>query len=507
MGVVFGNDPHEIVAVIKRSVKTKATTMKTSMIPKFLRVIEDKKSRFFHFRFPGPDGKVVQVSSGCTDLQSAMNVAANCDLLVMAMKEKLLVGRQFLVTLRLIYQMICGRKLPVTAVEDYCIEWLEGVKSLKGQSTSDNQDRAISLFLEHLGGEGLLMDEVRPRHIKSFVVFLETKKDHKPGSINARLDVLSAMFNDAVRDDVLEKNPAKGISAPDRETDTVEDDLNRQPFKLVHIRSMIDKGLVAGLNPELTIATILNLDPGARVGDAFGFQRSFYKRESGEFRYYIRKIKKWHTIILFPATQALLNEYLDHHVVNTEPSAPFYPSFHVPSGPKVTNDDYLNATTSVSNYYAKYLVAIGLRPAEADEDPDRVGRMMYDYSYHCGRATANTAQKQIGIPTAIVMARLAHASKEANKKYDRFNVANVCRHVFEGAGLETALSPKVLDASSITMKEIFAEMDYARQKLVELRGKLELQNGDTIPYRAKGLRASLLPLGSNEPVEGEPTDN
>jgi hypothetical protein len=94
------------------------------------------------------------------------------------------------------------------------------------------------------------------------------------------------------------------------------------------------------------------------------------------------------------------------------------------------------------------------------------------------------------------MARMPHESEEVNKKYNRFNIQSVCRAVFEGVGLVVPEAQK--NTSNVTMKEIFELMEMARQKLISLRGKLDLHDG-TIKHGMISWRAQLVPISRQMP--------
>lgn len=389
-----------------------------------------------------------------------------------------------------LYRLAFTEDWELFTIREYIDQWKSDRLFLVSGATLENQFDAIKHFEDFMDDKlDLLLEDLKPMHVRNWVTYLIYKADHSPESANSRLDVLSSILNAAVKDRLIESNPAAGIRAKIRKFKLENQNFTYYPFTYDQVHTIITRGIARDCNPEMAIISLVALDLGGRIGDMFALLRGDFTLSDNLVVYHIHKVSKLHDVLLFPPTVALVQEYFDHHMIDTSPSAPLAPTFYVPNDDSIDDQHFLRASANTSAFFGRFLEGIGIRPPT----PPRIinGRADYDHSFHSFRPTVSTALKLAGIGTDVVMARMPHKSEEVNKKYNRFTVQNVCQRVFEGVGIPVPAAVK--QKASLTMKQIFELMELARQRLIQFRGQLDLHNGK-VRHGQKSWRARVIPI-------------
>jgi hypothetical protein len=461
-----------------------------------------KKSPYWQYRIYEDSKIVEQKSTGTENKDEAWKMAMIGTLAYGVAADKRRPKTRLRRTLMELYRIATKDEWAIYTIREYLADWRSSRRIFVGGSTNANQQRAVQLFEDYMAEPSepvqdkldWLLDDLKPMHIRGWANWLVTTGQHTPASANARLEVLSNVMNRAVDDGVIPDNPARGIELKIRTSTKTNQEESYYPYRYHHVLAMIEKGIAPGVNPEMAITSLVALDLGGRTGDMFGLIRDNFNLADNLVEYNIRKVVKIHGVILFPSTVALLQKYFDYHLLDKLQSAPLAPTFYVKNDDTVDDDDFRSDSSKASDRYGDFLTATGVRPLS----PPRItnGHADWDHSFHSARPTVSTALKLAGVKAEAVMARMPHESEEVNKKYNRFNIQSVCRAVFEGVGLVVPEAQK--NTSNVTMKEIFELMEMARQKLISLRGKLDLHDG-TIKHGMISWRAQLVPISRQMP--------
>lgn len=158
-------------------------------------IYKHPKSRFWWFRFKGPDGKVVRRASTFTHVQEKAAQAAFAELV-----EKLKAGAA-----------VADVDLGVPTVRSYSAKWLKEREARKLQTASDDRQRMKDWILPVLGAVPLA--ELRPRQVQDFVRGLKSRKTQfgrapAPRTIRQIWGLLRTMLHDAVADEFIPASPA-----------------------------------------------------------------------------------------------------------------------------------------------------------------------------------------------------------------------------------------------------------------------------------------------------------
>lgn len=95
-------------------------------------------------------------------------------------------------------------------VEMYLKHWLEAIKSTIRESTHVHYKNAVDAFIPHIGQ--ITLSKLNPMHIQEALG--EILEDLSPGTAREYLAKIKSAFNQAVKWDILGKNPAAGIKLP-----------------------------------------------------------------------------------------------------------------------------------------------------------------------------------------------------------------------------------------------------------------------------------------------------
>ncbi len=110
---------------------------------------------------------------------------------------------------------------------DYAERWLENKREKIEQSTWDTYYNSLkNHIIPYFSPLGLNINDIKPKHIKDYYdyKFNQGRKDKKSGGLSYRTikdhkTALNAVLNCAVVDEIIIKNPVKGILIPKRKDD------------------------------------------------------------------------------------------------------------------------------------------------------------------------------------------------------------------------------------------------------------------------------------------------
>lgn len=448
---------------------------------------QDKSGRI-HARFKFPKSGWRQQTSGCKDPDEADDVFVTMQYFMNQSNKPKNNSKQALLDfMRKVYQEKFDEECPMMLTMDYLNRLVGTNQHFVAGSTQEVLIKTVEWFgkfLEQAGLKGSLLDNNSPPVIRRFGSYLVTVGKHNVSSANMRLEVLETAFGHAVKEQFLAKNPVKGIRLKDRHAESEEDVEVHQPYTKAHIYTAIDRGIMAGCNPEMAVMQLLSCDIAARGGDMFALSREMFHGNAevrkSFLKYYARKPKKWHKVYPLEESIPLIQEYLDHHLLDRSADALFFPTFGHRTGPQIPDGDFNKGSSNALNYFGFYLEALKLR---VKLDTELGGKSSYSHASHSGRVTSITMAAQEGIPESVTCARVIHHGREVHRIYQKHSPEAVQR-AMSGDHNEDGVV-------NITMAEFRTALIYATERLRSLRGQLDLHDGSP-PNKSQ--RANLTPV-------------
>lgn len=452
--------------------------------------INQQKSERIHGRIRFPDGTWRQVTSGCSKPELAADVFVTMQYFMNQSNKPKNSSRQALLKfMRSVYQEKFHEDCPLMLTDTFVQRFCGTNEHYVADSTQVQTSKTVEWYLKFLQREGLvscLLEDNCPPLIKRFGEFLVKEGKHSIESANVRLEKLESVFGAAVSEQLISKNPVKGIRLKDRNAESEEELEIHQPYTKAHVNAGIDRGIAPGCNPELAIFQLLSIDAGARGGDVFAFNRAMFHRHQelakNYLKYYARKPKKWHKVYPYEETVRLLQEYCDHHLLDPEPTAMLFPTFGLQTGPDVPDVEFNNGSAGAMMYFGKYLDALNIRVLLSAE---LEGRASYSHSTHSGRVTCVTMAAQYGIAESITCARVIHHGREVHRIYQKHSPEAVQRAISGAFNQDGTVN--------VTLDEFKAAVTYATERLRSLRGQLNLCEG-SLASGDKLRRALLQPM-------------
>jgi hypothetical protein len=458
---------------------------------------QDPVSKIYQVKVKLPDGRYKQSSAGTRNEGEANKFMRKAQDLADATAGARRMGRKaFLALADQLYYELFGEPSPLVIAVDYARRWLKDTNAFVAEKTARCRRTVVNHWADYLIArkqEGILLPDVAKPLAQGFANHLVSGGGCTAASANAAMEIMVTMFNAALKAKLTEENPFRGMRVTDRKAlaDQAERTECHMPYTHWHIHRMIEMGIRPGVNPEMTIAVLLSLDFGARGGDMFAILRQCFDPRTRRLRFYVRKLKHYHSVFLYPPTAALLREYLDHHLSDGGPLASLFPTFATPYGPAEPDDAFSDASTDVCGYVHDYLVALAIRPS-AKPSAER-GRAVYTHGFHSGRSLCITMHRAAGHSQEMVMERVDQLDEDVNDGYTKFGDLGVCRAMYEKAGFKDEIPAEAQVLTHITFAEAMEEIEFATKRLISLRGQLDLCDG--VPgWGVRRWRAKLIPV-------------
>lgn len=167
-----------------------------------------------------------------------------------------------------------------SSVAGYLDRWLEHrPRSPRTDKTNEGRIRnVLAIELEGLALEHWDMRDLRRRHRDELVTRMLTDQGRSPGGARNVLRALSAMFEDAITDELADVNPWQGAKV--REDDRRAVKRARKP-RVWSLEEMHRFAACAGVyEPMIRVLS----DCGPRIGEVFALRRSLADLKSGVLR-------------------------------------------------------------------------------------------------------------------------------------------------------------------------------------------------------------------------------
>jgi integrase len=289
-----------------------------------------------------------------------------------------------------------AESLSSATVGKWCETWLQ-TKSIEAeQSTHARYARIIERFVEFLGTKA--RRDLSTLQAVDITRFRDREaKELSRATANLSLKVLRVCFGGAVRQDLLEVNPAlrvKVLKSKDKSA--------RRDFSIAEIKRILK---ACGDDAEWRGLILFGLYLGQRLGDVSKLTWRAVNLEAGEIAFTTRKTGR--RMVLLPP-QPLL-DYLSSLPTNDEPDA-----FIFPRAAATTR------TGTLSNQFHEILVDAGLvepRSHEATGKGRSRARETSELSFHSLRHSAVTLLKASGVSDAMARELVGHESAAVSRQY------------------------------------------------------------------------------------------
>jgi integrase len=346
--------------------------------------------------YTGADGKRHFKSTGTSDKRQAKKT---CDVIQSAVDErragKLTAERARRVIENAVKEIVesSGERLPTYATGDFVRSWLRQKEGEIGESTFKSYDAMTRSFLEFLGArQKNPLTTVTVKDIREFRDHLAVKVSS--GTVNNNLKMLRLVFEDALRETAIERNPAKLVKNLDR-----SDKHERRAFTEEEI-----KKLLGVADTDWRTMILGGLYTGLRLSDISNMTWETLDLPRQELT--IATQKTGRTVDIAIAKPLL--RHLETLPTGDDPKAPLCPSLSgKPAG-------------QVSNLFFSVMTEAGLvapRDHSGTGKGIRGRRHQNELSFHCLRHTATTWLKNSGATDAVTRDIIGHDSASVSKVY------------------------------------------------------------------------------------------
>lgn len=352
-------------------------------------------SRYWIACYTDATGKQRQRSTKETDRKKAMSRAHEYEAAYRRVKSEEQARR----VISDIYEEIHGTPLTSTTIRKYLGQWIKRKEAEVSPSSHRRYERVIEQFLKYLGTNAdRQINFVTVSEITEFRDSMLEKSS--VSTTNLTLKVLRTVFQDAVRESLIEKNPASLVPTLRAKTEGVK----RRAFTLEELKTVINHA-----PSEWEGMILTGLYTGQRLGDIARLCWNNIDLPRGEIRFIAQKTGR---AMILPIAEPLM-EWLMENASKDDPDAAVFPGAYE----IVTEQGHV---ATLSNQFNRILSAAGLieKRSNASKGKGRTAkREMSQLSFHCLRHTATSLLKNAGVSEAVAMDIIGHNSKLISLNY------------------------------------------------------------------------------------------
>lgn len=366
---------------------------------------KDNKGRspFWFASFKTPDGKWHFKSTKCTDREQAKEVAATLEKAARLAKVGKLGADQAREVIKAGVEDVLlagGLILPSSSVRDWCKRWLE-VKAVENEPTTHSRyDLAIRAFVDSLRDKA--DKDLSQLTVDDLLRFRDMgAKALSVSSVNTNLRVARACLNSAMKQGLIEKNPASQVNGLKERGES-----KRRPLTATEIRQALK---TCGDSPWRGLV-LIGLYTGQRLADCARLTWAQVDLAHKTIWFVTQKTGKRLSMSLAKP----LADYLEKLPSADDPKTLLFPRFA---------DMAEKNVSSLSNAFAlEVLIPAGLmqpRPAnKKSTGKGRTGeRQVNPVTFHSLRHTFTTWLKATGASEAMAQLIVGHDSPVVSNHY------------------------------------------------------------------------------------------
>jgi integrase len=293
-----------------------------------------------------------------------------------------------------ILERTTGEPLRNYKVSDWLAHWLDMKAQVRAGKTMDRYRQVIRDFIASLGSRAnLALSHITPKDVLTYRNLI-TKTGKAARTANLSVKVVSAAFNAAVRQHIIESNPATALESLPVKADEKETFTSAQVSKLARAAEGDWRG-----------AILLGYYTGARLSDVANMRWGAIDWSNKIIRFTASKTGKAVTLPLHPQLerQLLKNAGIGN--------APMFPTL---AGRGTGGKHGLSGRFNAIMYKA----GIEGKRTQASR-----GRMLSSLSFHSLRHSFNSALANAGVSQEIRQKLTGHTSAEVNKIYTHLELA------------------------------------------------------------------------------------
>ena len=307
-----------------------------------------------------------------------------------------------------IYESLNGQPLPAESIEDFIKRWKSEQKDKVAPGTYRKYADECSRFIAHLGDKAKSdMDTINRADITSFQA--SVAKSLSVGTANTALKILRVLLNEAVRQHLIDENPATEVKTISRRNE----ESIRRPFTLDEIRLLLKLA-----DKEWHGVILWGYYSGQRLQDIV---TATWRSVDQKTKSWTFVTKKTHRKMTLPLAAPLL-KYLNS--LKRKPG-------QIWIFPKLASSvQRTGRVGEASNQFHELLVRAKLLSPRTKQGTGKgrsSKRQQNELSFHCLRHTANSLLKKAGNPDSVVMAFVGHDSDATSKKYTHIETASLIK--------------------------------------------------------------------------------
>jgi len=293
-----------------------------------------------------------------------------------------------------ILERTTGEPLRNYRVRDWFTHWLDMKEQVRSGKTMDRYRQVIRDFIASVGNRAnLALAHITPKDVLTYRNSV-TAAGKTARTANLSAKVVSAAFNAAVRQHIIESNPATAVeSLPVRAEE-------KGTFTVAHVSK-----LVRAAEGDWRGAILLGYYTGARLSDVANMRWSTVDWRNKVIRFTPSKTRK---AVTLPLHSQLERELLKNAGIG---NAPMFPSL---TG-KGTGGKH-----GLSGRFNAIMEKAGV---EGKRTPASGGRTLSSLSFHSLRHSFNSALANAGVSQEIRQKLTGHASAEMNAIYTHHELA------------------------------------------------------------------------------------
>jgi integrase len=303
-----------------------------------------------------------------------------------------------------------GEPLHNYKVSDWLNHWLDLKEQVRSGKTMDRYRQVIRDFIASLGGRAnLALSHITAKDVLIYRdSIIAAKKTARTANLSVK--VVSAAFNAAVRQHIIESNPATALETLPVKVEEKETFTPSQVARLVRAADDDWRG-----------AILLGYYTGARISDVANMRWGAIDWQNKLIRFTPSKTKK---PVVVPLHQQLERELLKRPGIG---KASMFPSL----AGKGTGGRF-----GLSGLFAAIMERAGIqgKPVEGSG-----GRTLSSLSFHSLRHSFNSAMANAGITQEIRQKLTGHTSAETNKVYTHHDLESLRKAI----GVIPALTVKL----------------------------------------------------------------
>lgn len=293
---------------------------------------------------------------------------------------------------------------PCPTLQEYATQWLAWRNSQHGADRSRNnrQNSITSLTRLMPSLAAMRLDAIKPAHADDYV--RAALDEVSAGTVERRLADISAMFNRAVAEGILNRNPFRGARVPTWER-AGEGERRRVPFTEEDLARMLNE--FPGEWPDmLRVCLLLG---GQRLGDVATLQWSAIDWEHGLVRVHAQKTNSPKSKPLLPALRALLEHRRASLGAAGGPYVFPYAAWRVQAAG--------GKTSKISNEFAELCRQSGIARKIPSAARGTRAHALTDKTFHSLRTTAVTLLLCAGVPPELVRWLVGHDDARIEREH------------------------------------------------------------------------------------------